>query len=161
VLGNFSNREKFKWTSFAQASQTCTSLRCTGLSSAGLAHLVNRALLGKSQGTAAIIHRTVRCAPDCPVCIVLSSVLAARSANGRSCDQRAPRVPSQRSLGRTRLSGVPWDQRLAMVSFTKQGRESRTVQCPVVHRTVRCAHGHKATKAYQMELQRLLGPLGL
>jgi hypothetical protein len=67
VLGNFSIREKFKWRSFAQASQTCTSQRCTGLSGATLAHLVNRELSRKSQGTTTIIHWTIRCAPECSV----------------------------------------------------------------------------------------------
>jgi hypothetical protein len=35
------------------------------------------------------------------------------------------------------------------------------VHCTVVHRTIRCTHGQKATIAYQMELQRLLAALGL
>jgi hypothetical protein len=69
-------------------------------------------------------------------CTGQSGVPAAPSANGRPRDQRAPRVPDQWSPGSTGLSGVPWDQRLAMVGFIKQGRESRTVHCPVVHQTV-------------------------
>jgi hypothetical protein len=40
-------------------------------------------------------------------------------------------------------------------------KEITTVHCPVGHQTVRCAHGQKATIAYQMELQRLLAALGL
>jgi hypothetical protein len=31
----------------------------------------------------------------------------------------------------TRLSGVPWGQRLATIGFAKKGRESHTVHCPV------------------------------
>jgi hypothetical protein len=49
----------------------------------------------------------------------------------------------------------------AMLGFTKQRRESHTVHCPVVHRTIRCSHGLKASRAFQMRLQRLLAALGL
>jgi hypothetical protein len=49
----------------------------------------------------------------------------------------------------------------AMVGFAKKGRKSRNVHCLVVHRTVQCAHGQKATIAFQMELQWLLAALGL
>jgi hypothetical protein len=49
----------------------------------------------------------------------------------------------------------------AMVGFTIKGRESCIVHCPVVHWIVRCAHGQKATKAFQMEFKRLLATLGL
>lgn len=58
------------------------------------------------------------------------------------------------------LSGVPRGQWLAAVGFAKERSKSGTIHCPVVHQTVRCVHGHKTTKAYQMELQRLLGSLG-
>ena len=56
-----------------------------------------------------------------------------------------------------RAVSVPWDQRLAMVGFAKEGR--RLADRALF--TVRCANGQKAIKAYQMELQRLLAPLGL
>jgi hypothetical protein len=79
---------------------------------------VNRPLSGKSQGTTAIIHQTVRCASCAP-------------GQRLATHQRAPRVPNQRSPGYTGLSGVSWDQRLAMVGFAKQGRESRIVHCLV------------------------------
>jgi hypothetical protein len=49
----------------------------------------------------------------------------------------------------------------ATVSFARKGRKSRTVQCSVLHRIVWCAHGQKATMAFQMELQQLLAALGL
>jgi hypothetical protein len=48
----------------------------------------------------------------------------------------------------------------ATVGFARKGRKSHTVPCPVVHRTVRCSHGQKATMAFQMELQLLLAALG-
>jgi hypothetical protein len=75
-----------------------------------------------------IIHRTVRCASLTP--------------DQRSTVQSAGDTwLSQRLEGRTRLSGVPRVQWLATLGFTKQGRESRIIHCPVVHRTIRCAHG--------------------
>jgi hypothetical protein len=40
-------------------------------------------------------------------------------------------------------------------------KEIKHCSCPVVHRTVRCAHGQKARIAYQKEFQRLLATLGL
>jgi hypothetical protein len=102
VLGTFSKWDKSNWRSLAKASQTCTSLRCTGLSG---------------------VHQT-----QCPVprlvswwtsrsrekFIGLSGVPATRLANGRSRDQRATRSLRKWSPGRTRLSGVPrgwWLQR--------------------------------------------------
>jgi hypothetical protein len=58
----------------AKSSQTCTSLRYTGLS--GVHQTVSGAQVGapanmplsvKTQRAAAKIHRTIRCAPDCTV----------------------------------------------------------------------------------------------
>jgi hypothetical protein len=65
-------------------------------------------------------------------------------------------VLSQRSPSDTELSGASWDQRLATVGFAKQGRESHTIHCSVVHQTVQCAHEQKAVRAFLMEEQRLL-----
>jgi hypothetical protein len=145
VLGNFSKWEKFNWRSLAKGSQSFTSLRCTGLSGGHqtvprvrLAHLVNRASRLKFTR--------------------LSGVPAARLANGRQHDQRAPHVLSQQSLGSTELSGAPSDQRLVTVGFAIQGRKSCTIHCPGVHRTVRCAHRQKAIRAFLMKEQRSFGP---
>jgi hypothetical protein len=44
--------------------------------------------------------------------------------------------------------------------FCQRTKEIAYCSCPVVHRTVRCAHEQKAIIAYQMELQRLLAALG-
>jgi hypothetical protein len=49
----------------------------------------------------------------------------------------------------TRLSGVPRGSMAATVGFTRKGRKSCTIHCLVMHRTVRCAHGQKATMAFQ------------
>jgi hypothetical protein len=61
----------------------------------------------------------------------------------------------------TKLSDVPRESMVAMVGFTIKGRESHTVHCPVVHRTIRCAHEQKATRPFQMELKWLLAALEL
>jgi hypothetical protein len=37
---------------------------------------------------------------------------------------------------------------VATIGFARKGRKSRVVHCPVVHRTVRCAHTQKATMAF-------------
>jgi hypothetical protein len=103
----------------------------------------------------AIIHRTVRCAPDCPV----SQRSAARSTRDT--------WPSQRSGGGTGLSGVhrtvsgaptaPRRQRSATPQ--KERNPHRTVSG--VHRTVRCARLQKARIAFLECTQRLLAALGL
>jgi hypothetical protein len=94
----------------AKASQTCTSLRCTGLSSvhrtmydAQAGALSELAALGKIQGATTIIHRTVRCASRAP---------SQRSTAQSAGDTRV----SQLSEGCTKLTGVPPD-------------------CPVCHKT--------------------------
>jgi hypothetical protein len=161
VLGNFSKWEKSNWRSLAKASQTCTSLRCTELSSvhrtvsSALAGTqVNSPLSEKADDAMAKIHRTVWCPNG------LFGVPVERPANDRSHDQRAtctsPMVTRPHWTVRCAMGPVA-----AMVGFTKQGRESRIVHCPVVHQTVQCTHGQKATRAFQMELQRLIAALGL
>jgi hypothetical protein len=69
VLGNFSIRDKLERRSLAKFGQTCTNLGSTGQCPVPrLAEPVNRPLSGIRWGAAAIIHQTVRCAPDCPMC---------------------------------------------------------------------------------------------
>ena len=97
---------------------------------------LKRPLSGICRRRTAIIHRTVRCAPDCPV----SQRSAARSA----CDT----WPSQRSEGGTGLSGVhrtcPVRQRLqdCQRSASPQKERNRAPDsvrcapdCPVHHST--------------------------
>jgi hypothetical protein len=97
------------------------------VSGARLAHPVNMTLLGKIKSAMAIIHRTVRCA-------------------SRSRSQRSGAI-SGRHMCLANGYQVALDYpvchgiREAKVSFAKQGRESHTVHCPMVHRTVRCDHG--------------------
>jgi hypothetical protein len=132
----------------AKSSQTCASLRCTGLSGvhrivsgAQAGALANRLLSEKTQRATTIIHWTVRCAPDCPLSQPRPSQRwAARSAGDT---WTSPMVRRQHRTIRcaTRLSGVPRGAMAATVGFAEKGRKSRTVHCPVVHRTVRCTRG--------------------
>jgi hypothetical protein len=103
-----------------------------------------------------IIHRTVRCAPDCPV----SQRSAAQSARDT--------WPSQRLEGGTGLSGVhrtcPVRQRLPnpqrSASLFKEGnRAPDSVRC--APDSVRCATRQKARSAFLDCSQRLLAALGL
>ena len=107
------------------------------------------------------IHRTVRCAPDCPV-----SQRSAR-ANGRP---RNPRGTRGRSNGRKTAPDCPvctGHVRCANGSQICNGRlrclrkeiGHRTVSG--VHRTIRCARRQKARMAFQICSQRLLAALGL
>jgi hypothetical protein len=92
-----------------------------------------------AQPTVRWSHRTVQCAPDCPVCTGLSSV------------------------HRT-VSGVPTDPKIQQSAAPEKERD-RTLDCysgcPVVHRTVRCTTRQKARIAFQVDLHRLLAVLGL
>jgi hypothetical protein len=93
-------------------------------------------LLSKKVGrAAAIIHWTVQCGRRA-------------HSNGRLRDQWATHGLHQRSPDRTGLSGVPRDCPVchrtvrcatglvaATVGFVRKRSKSRTVHCPVVHRT--------------------------
>jgi hypothetical protein len=156
-----SNQMRLDWRSLAKSSQTCTSLRCTGLSGAQAGARDELAALGKSWGSRGYNS------PDCPVCIRLSGEPAAPAptvdssiserrvarANGH---QAVPDCPLCHRTVQCAKGGVA-----TTVGFARKGKRSQTVHYPVVHRTVPCAHGQKATITFQMELQRLLAALGL
>jgi hypothetical protein len=120
-----------------------------------------------SQQRTTKIHRTVRCAPDCPVCTGLSGEPTVGQANGRP---RNPRVTRGRANG---LKGAPdcpvctgqcsVRQRLQVSNgrLCQNRKEIRTGQCPVEHRTVRCASRQNARIAFLDCSQRLLAALGL
>jgi hypothetical protein len=85
---------------------------------------------------ATIIHRTVRRAPNCPVCTRLSGDRVSRAhSNGRPRDQRMTRGHHQRSPGRTRQSGVHGGPMAATAGFARKGRKSCTIHYPVRPRT--------------------------
>ena len=114
----------------------------------------NQPLSGFSPATSAKIHRTVRCAPDCPV-----SQRSAGPTVGRAIGARHVAEPT---VGRGHRT-----VRCAKGSHICNGRlrhfrkeiGHRTVSG--VHRTVRCARRQKARMAFQICSQRLLAALGL
>ena len=123
-----------------------------------------RPLSGFSPATSAKIHRTVRCAPDCPV-----SQRSAGPTVGRAIGARHVAEPTVEKGHRTvrcapDMSGAPTVRRSASES---NGRMSclrkqighRTVSG--VHRTVRCPRRQKARMAFRICYQRLLAALGL
>jgi hypothetical protein len=136
------------------------SYSCTGLSC--LRHLPQQlAALGFRRRRTAINHRTVRW------CTGLSGEPTIGRANSRPCN---PRVTRGWPNG---LKGAPdcpvctgqfpvrqWLQ-IANGRLRQNRKEIRTGQCPVVHRTIRCASRQKARIAFLECSQRLLAALGL
>jgi hypothetical protein len=112
-------QEKNNWKCLGSSSQDSAQSGSTGLSG-GAPATVRCARLARANSLlsrfhrrrTAIIHRTVQCAPDCPV----SQRSAARSAQDT--------WPSQRSGGGTGLSGAP------TVSSAPEGKKSAP-DCPV------------------------------
>jgi hypothetical protein len=91
-------------------------------------------LSGIHQRRTAIIHRTVRCAPDCPV-----SQLSAGPTVGRVICVGHVAEPTARRGHRTvrctpDMSGAPTALRLPTVDCAIYGRKSGTGQCPVCTR---------------------------
>jgi hypothetical protein len=86
----------------------------------------------------------------------LSDEPTAPAANGARCQRSTARStgdtwPSQRSLSRTGLSGVPRGPKAQRsASPEKEGDQApdKHCSCPVVHRTVRCATRQKARIAF-------------
>jgi hypothetical protein len=119
------------------------SVRCARLA------LVKRPLSGFRRRHTAKIHRTVWCAPDCPV----SQWSVAQSARDAWAGQRSEGGTGQ----------CPLRQRLQTFNgrLRQNRKEIRTGQCPVVHRTVRCASRQKARIAFLECSQWLLAALGL
>ena len=125
----------------------------------------NQPLSGFSPATSAKIHRTVRCAPDCPV-----SQRSAGPTVGRAIGARHVAEPTVRMGHRTvwcapDMSGAPTAPRSATesngrMSFLWKQIGHRTVSgvhrtVSGVHRTVRCATRQKARMAFQICSQRL------
>jgi hypothetical protein len=131
------------------------TVRCARLA------LVKRPLSGIERRRTAINHRTVRW------CTGLSGEPTVGRVNHRP---RNPRVTRGRANG---LMGAPdcpvctgqCPVRQWLQIFNGRLRQNRkeicTVQCPVVHRTVRCTSRQKARIAFLDCSQRLLAALGL
>jgi hypothetical protein len=135
------------------------------------------------------VHQTVWwCTGQCPVCQAGSGELAALGNELTAYGYNSPDCPvSQRSAGPTvgcaicarhvaeptvrrghrTVRCAPNSVRCANGSKAANGRlrqirkEIRTGQCPVVHRTVRCARRQKARIDFPDCSQRLLAALGL
>jgi hypothetical protein len=152
----------------ARSSQKSAQSGCTGLSGgapdsvrcARLA-LAKWLLSGLRRRRTAINHRTVWW------CTGLSGEPTVGRANGRPRNPRVTRGKSQRSEGAPDCpvctGQCPVRQRLQSANgrLRQRRKEIRTGQCPVVHRTVRCARRQKARIAFLKCSQRLLAALGL
>jgi hypothetical protein len=91
----------------------------------------NSSLSGNHQRRTTIIHRTVRCAPDCPV-----SQRSAGPTVGRAiCAGHMAEPMARRGHRSVRcaldMSGAPTALRLPTVDCAIYGRKSGTGQCPV------------------------------
>jgi hypothetical protein len=123
--------------------------------------LANSLLSGFHRRRTTIIHRTVRCAPDCPV-----SQRSAGPTVGRAIRAGHVAEPTA-SMGHRTVRCAPDSVRCANGSKAANGRlrqirkEICTGHCPVVHRTVWCARRQKARIAFPDCSQRLLAALGL
>jgi hypothetical protein len=112
------------------------------------------AALGFRRRRTAINHRTVRW------CTGLSGEPTVGRANGWL---RNPRTTRGRANGQKGAPECPVRQRLRISNgrLRQRRKEIHTGQCPVVHRTVRCARQQKARIAFLECSQRLLAALGL
>jgi hypothetical protein len=130
------------------------------------------------------VQRTVRCATDSPVHGLANSLLSRFLAYVGYDSPDNPRVapdspvsqqpttsghigPQPTVKWRTGQSGVPHqtvrcpqNRKAANQGFSARARPAHC-SLSSVHWTVQCTRRQKATRAFQMELQLLLGPLGL
>jgi hypothetical protein len=161
VLETERRREEKTWLCTAKRlfrSGAPDSVRCARLPQ------LKRPLSGFSPATSAKIHRTVRCAPDCPV-----SQRSAGPTVGRVIGARHVAEPTVGRKHRTvrcapDMSGAPTVRRSdsnsnGRMRCLRKQIGHRTVSG--VHRTVQCARRQKARIAFQMCSQRLLAALGL
>ena len=160
-------QEKTNWREIALFQPKPALSGCTGLSggspdSVRCARLAQANLLlsGRNKWRTTIIHRTVRCAPDCPV-----SQRSAGPTVGRAIRARHVAEPTVGRGHRTvrcapDMSGAPTALWLPTVDCASYGKKSAP-DMSGVHRTVRCASRQKARSAFQICSQRLLVALGL
>jgi hypothetical protein len=154
-------QEKSNWNCLGSSSQDSAESGNTGLSggapdSVRCARLARAKwpLSGIRRRRTTKIHRTVRCAPDCPV-----SQQSAEPTVGRGIRARHVAEPT---VGRGHRT-----VRCANGSKATNGRlrhlrkEIGHQTLSGVHRTVRCARRQKARMAFQICSQRLLAALGL
>jgi hypothetical protein len=128
------------------------SVRCARLDSG------EKAALGKNRRLTAIIPRTVRWCTGLSGEPTVASATVGRAIRGRRVARANGRQGAPDSV---RCANWPELQRSSAPE--KEGDPHRTVysDCPVAHRTVRCATRQKARLAFLVGLQRLLAALGL
>jgi hypothetical protein len=144
-------QERTNWKCLGSSSQDSAQSGCTGLSggapdSVRLAW-ANWPLSGNRRRRTAIIHRTIRCATDCPV-----SQRSAGPTVGRAICAGHVAEPTARRGHRT----CPVRQRLSVCQ-----RSASPFKEINLHRTVRCATRQKVRIAFPDCSQRLLAALGL
>jgi hypothetical protein len=136
-------QEKSNWNCLGSSSQDSAQTRSTGLSG-GAPDSVRCVRLARAnwplseihRRRTAIIHRTVRCAPDCPV----SQRSATRSARDT--------WPSQRLEGGTGHVRCANGSKAANSRLRHRRKEIGHRTVSGVHRTVRCARRQKARIAF-------------
>jgi hypothetical protein len=154
-------QEKSNWNCLGSSSQDSAQSGSTGLSggapdSVRCARLAqaNWPLSGIHRRRTAIIHRTVRCAPDCPV-----SQRSARPTVGRTICAGHVAEPTARRGHRTVRCANGSQICNGRLRHLRKEIGHRTLSG--VHRTVRCARRQKARFAFLDCSQRLLAALGL
>jgi hypothetical protein len=154
-------QEKSNWNCLGSSSQDSAQSRSTGLSdgapdSVRCARLAraNWPLSGIHRRRTTIIHRTVRCAPDCPV-----SQRSAGPTVGRAICAGHVAEPTARRRYRTVRCANGSKAANGRLRHRRKEIGHRTVSG--VHRTVRCARRQKARIAFLDCSQRLLAALGL
>jgi hypothetical protein len=120
------------------------------------------ATLEKNRRRTTIIHRTVRWCTGLSGEPTVASAMVGRAIRGPRAGDAWPAPTVGR--GHRTVSVEPSGPELQRSSVPeKEGDRHRTVysDCPVAHRTVRCATRQKARMAFLVGLQWLLAALGL
>ena len=149
-------QEKNNWKCLGSSSQDSAQSRSTGQCPVRQAGSSELAALGNSSATYDYNSS------DCPVCTGLSGeptvgrAIRARHEAEPTVGRGAPDCPVCTGQCPVRQRLHSSNGRLRQIR-----KEIRTGQCPVVHRTVRCARRQKAGIAFLECTQRLLAALGL
>jgi hypothetical protein len=119
-------------------SQGSAQSGCTGLSSGSLDSVrcarlarANWPLSGIHRRHTAIIHRTVRCAPDCPVSHPSLGPTVGRAICAGHVAESTARWRHRTVQCAPDMSGAPMAPRLPTVGFAIEGKKLGTGQCPV------------------------------
>jgi hypothetical protein len=111
---------------------------CTGLSGGALDSVrcarparANWPLSGNRRRRTAIIHRTVRCAPDCPVSQRSAGPTVGRAICAGHVAEPTARRGHQTVRCAPNMSGAPTALWLPTVGYAVEGKKSGTEHCPV------------------------------